>query len=63
MQLSLLREHYYSKDKAVWLPKKAFDSEQEARDTLGVNLHIYSCSLCNKYHTASHPIKDRNKAR
>lgn len=65
MKLKMLREHYQSNDNKKWIPKRAFDNEEEIRQQLGFDPRksfIYRCNHCFKLHVASGPPK-KNKSR
>jgi hypothetical protein len=58
MQLKLLREHYQSKDGKTWYPKQGYDTEEEIIKLFKLDpekSNIYTCTLCEKLHLASHP--------
>jgi hypothetical protein len=62
MKLRLLREHYQSSDNITWKPKEAFETEEEAKESVKTDyvIKIYKCDFCDKFHYAH---KDENRHR
>jgi hypothetical protein len=62
MRLTILREHYSSKDNKNWVPKKSFASPEEVKKVLGANVldeNIYECTVCHTFHSGRVKSKDK----